>query len=116
MTQYIIKVVLTVALVVAVTEVSKRSTFLGGLLASLPLVSLLSLTWLYLDTRDTVKVASLSMTIFWLVVPSLAFLLALPAFLRMKLDFFPSLGLALVAMLTAYGVMMLILPKLGVKL
>ena len=68
MTQYLIKVLLTVALVVTVTEVSKRSTFLGGLLASLPLVSLLALIWLYLDTRDSTKVANLSMTIFWLVV------------------------------------------------
>lgn len=73
MTQYVVKVLITAALIVAVSEVSKRSTFLGGLLASLPLVSFLALLWLYLDTKDTAKVAALSTSIFWMVLPSLVF-------------------------------------------
>lgn len=116
MNQYVIKVLVTTALVVAVSEASKRSSFFGGLLASLPLVSFLAMIWLYLDTKDVAKVANLSTSIFWLVLPSLVFFIALPPLLRMKLNFFLSLGLAAVAMLACYGVMVLTLPKLGVKL
>ena len=116
MNQYVIKILVTTALVVAVSEASKRSSFFGGLLASLPLVSFLAMIWLYLDTKDVAKVANLSTSIFWLVLPSLVFFIALPPLLRMKLNFFLSLGLAAVAMLACYGVMVLTLPKLGVKL
>lgn len=51
MTQYIIKVLITTALVVAVSEVAKRSTLIGGLVASLPVLSLLAMIWLYIDTK-----------------------------------------------------------------
>lgn len=116
MTQYFIKILVTSALVVAVSEVSKRSSFFGGLIASLPLVSFLALIWLYLDTKDTAKVASLSTSIFWLVLPSLVFFVVLPPLLRMKLNFFLCLGLATAAMIACYGAMVFALPKLGVKL
>jgi hypothetical protein len=62
-----IKVLLTAALVVAIAEVAKRSTFAGAVLASIPLTSVLALIWLYADTGDTEKVAALAGGIFWLV-------------------------------------------------
>jgi hypothetical protein len=116
MTQYIIKVAVTAVLVVAVAEASKRSTFLGGLLASLPVVSILALTWLYFDTRDTARVASLSVSIFWLVLPSLLFFALLPGLLRLKLSFPLSLVLASGATAAGYAVMVLCLSQLKVKL
>lgn len=114
MTQYSIKVFISAMLIVAVTEISKRSSFPGRLLASLPLVSLIALIWLYLDTRDTAKVARLSTRIFWLVLPSLALFVALPPLLKM--NFHASLGLATALMLTCYGVMLVVLKKSGVNL
>jgi hypothetical protein len=117
MTQYLIKILVTTALIVAISEVSKRSSFLGGLLASLPLVSFLALIWLYLDTKDIGKVAALSSSIFWLVLPSLVFFLALPPLLlKMKLNFYLSFGIATALMLVCYGVMLVILKKVGVNL
>jgi hypothetical protein len=107
MTQYALKVLITAALVVAVSEASKRSTFLGGMLASLPLVSLLAIIWLYLDTRDAGKVVALSTSIFWLVLPSLV---------KMKLAFPLSFGVATALMLASYGAMVFVLKKWGVNL
>ena len=63
----ILKVAISAALIVGISEIFKRSSFLGGLLASLPLTSLLAFVWLYRDTRDTAKFAALSTSIFWLV-------------------------------------------------
>ena len=116
MNQYVIKIILTTALVLLVSEVSKRSSLLGGLLASLPLVSFLAMIWLYLDTKDTAKVAALSNSIFWLVLPSLVFFLALPPLLKMKLNFYLSFAMATVFMLASYGAMLVILKKTNATL
>lgn len=113
MTQYIIKIFLTALLVVIVSEVSKRNTLLGGLLASLPLVSFLALGWLYWDTRDTGKVANLSVNIFWLVLPSLVFFLALPLLLKQKVSFALSMTVATLVMMGCYSAMFWLLKKLG---
>lgn len=116
MTQYIVKLLVSGAIIVGISELSKRSSFLGGLLASLPLVSLLGMTWLYLDTKDPVKVAALSYSIFWLVFPSLVLFLALPPLLKMKVNFFLAVSIATGLMLVAYGAMLVVLKKLDVKL
>jgi hypothetical protein len=116
MTQYIIKVGISAALIVAVSEISKRSTFIGALLASLPLVSMMGMLWLYLDTKDAEKVARLSFSIFWLVLPSLALFVVLPFLLRAKWNFYASLGTSIAVMLGCYGVMLGVLNKFGIKL
>ena len=71
MLQTAIKVLLTAVLVVAISEAAKRSTLLGGILASLPLTSLLAIIWVYGETGDTARIANLSVSIFWYVLPSL---------------------------------------------
>src|SRR3954469_3921491 len=111
MIQYIIKLLISAAIIVAVSEISKRSTFIGGLLASLPLTSFLAMLWLYHDTHDAPKVAALSTSIFWLVLPSLAFFIALPALLKTNLNFYASFATATAIMLVCYGLMLLILKK-----
>jgi hypothetical protein len=107
MTQYILKVFISALLIVVVSEISKHSSFLGGLLASLPLVSLFAFVWLWHDTRDSANIAAPSTSIFWLVLPSL---------LKRGFGFYPALGLAVTAMFVSYGVMLFTLEKLGIKL
>jgi hypothetical protein len=82
MAYYLTKVFISAGLIVLVSELSKRSSFLGGLLASLPLISFLSFIWIYLETEDAGKVADLSLSVFWLVLPSLSLFLVLPWMLR----------------------------------
>lgn len=102
MLAYVVKVALTSVLVVAISEVSKRSTLLGALLASLPLTSLLAIVWLWHDTRDAARVAELTSDIFWLVLPSLLFFVVLPSMLRGGFQFWPSLAAASAATVAAY--------------
>ena len=97
------KLILSALIIAAVSEVAKRSSLLGALIASLPLTSVLALSWLYIETKDYEKVAALSSDILWLVVPSLAFFAVLPVLLRMKMSFSLSLGIALAVMFLAYG-------------
>jgi hypothetical protein len=92
LSQYLVKIVVTALLVVVISEVSKRSTFVGALLASIPIVSVLAMIWLYNDTRDVAQVAALSRSVFWLVLPSLALFLLLPAMLTRGFSFYLSLA------------------------
>lgn len=116
MTYTLLKFAISAALIVAVAEISKRSSLIGGLFASLPLVSLLAMIWLYRDTRDTQKVAALSTSIFWLVLPSLVLFVALPLLLKRELTFWPSLGLSVAAMLACYGATVFTLSRFDIKL
>ena len=112
---YLIKLAISALLIVLISEVSKKYTLVGGLLASLPVVSYLAMIWLYLDIRDAKKVADLSWSIFWLVLPSLSMFVALPLLLK-KMPFFPALGVATVIMFVCYGFMVLVLRRFGVAM
>jgi F0F1-type ATP synthase assembly protein I len=108
---YFIKLVLTASLVVFVSEVSKRSTLVGGLLASLPLVSFLGMIWLYHDTRDAGKVAELAESILWLVLPSLVFFMIFPVLIRKGISFYPGLLLSTGLMIGAYYLTLVLLKS-----
>ena len=111
-----LKVLITAALVVAISDISKRSTAFGALVASLPLTSLLAFVWLYGETGDTVKIANLSQSIFWYVLPSLVLFLILPALLMRGIGFWPSLAVASGATFAAYLLMLKLLARFGVTL
>ncbi|AGS38459.1 MAG: hypothetical protein ACJA2Y_000629 [Cycloclasticus pugetii] len=64
MIYYITKIVITTVLIVAVSELAKRSSLMGALLASMPLISVLAMIWLYIDTKDVDKVSALSSSVF----------------------------------------------------
>ena len=112
----LLKVLLTAVVIVAVAEIGKRSSFWGGLLASLPLTSLLAFLWLYQDTHDVQKIADLSWSIFWLVLPSLVLFVVFPLLLKRHVAFYPALGVSVLAMLVAYGAMLLVLRQFHIKL
>lgn len=116
MSYYVLKVLASALLIVAISEISKRSTFLGALVASLPLISIFAFFWLYLDTKDIQKISTLSINIFWLVIPSLILFLTLPKLLELKLGFYLSLSLSVALTVLSYFAMLKILSSFGVKL
>ena len=82
MTYLILKALLSGVIVAAVSEISKRFPGLGGLIASLPLVSVLGMIWLWRDTADPQRLAAHATGTFWFVLPSLPMFFVLPALLR----------------------------------
>ena len=109
MGQFLAKVLISALLIAAVSEVGRRSSLVGALLASLPVTSILAFVWLYRDTRDAAKVAALSTDIFWLVLPSLLLFLLLPAMLRQGWNFWGSLAAGCGATAVAYAGMVWVL-------
>ena len=114
--QFAAKIGLTVLIVVAVSEIAKRNSFWGAVLASLPLTSLLAFAWIYLETGNAQSVAALSHGIFWLVLASLPLFAVFPYLLRTGLPFWPSLGLACTVTVGAYFGLVWLLQRVGIQL
>ena len=112
----IIKALISGALVAAISEVARRYPGWGGLLASLPLTSLLAMIWLYRDSGDSERVAALAGSTFWFIMPSLPMFLVLPAMLRAGMGFWPALALNILGTLALYALFFWGAPKLGIKL
>ncbi len=112
MIYYIIKTLISAVIIVVVSEIAKRSSLLGGLIASLPLTSILALIWLYFDTKNIQKVINLSESIFWLVIPSLILFVILPILLKKGVNFYLSLTISSVVMMAFYGVIMYVVQKI----
>lgn len=115
MWQYAAKVAISAVVIVAVAEIAKRSSFWAAALASLPLTSLLAFVWLYVETGDAGRVASLAHGIFWLVLPSLVLFVALPLLLRAGWPFWASLAASSAATACAYALMVWLLAKAGIN-
>lgn len=111
MSYLFLKFFTSAALIVAISEISKRYSLIAALLASLPLTSLLAFVWLYIDTKDTRKVITLSYDVAWLVLPSLAFFVVLPAALKQGMSFWLALIIAAVATALAYGLTVWVLQQ-----
>lgn len=113
---YIMKVAITTILIVLISEIAKRSSFWGAVLASIPLISVLAMIWLYVDTKDIDKISALSTGVFWLVLPSLALFVTLPILLKQGVGFYLSLMVSLIVTVVCYWGMVSILNHYGIKL
>src|SRR5215204_6920043 len=92
MTYLVLKAAFSGVIVMIVSEIARRSPGLGGLIASLPLVSILGIIWLWRDTRDLERIAAHAEATFWFVLPSLPMFLAFPTMLRGGMGFWTALG------------------------
>ena len=82
-----LKVLITSIVVVLISEISRRSTIFAGILASIPLTSLLAISWIYMERQDKLEITQLSANIMLMIPPSLAFFVAL----ILDLFYFPAL-------------------------
>ncbi len=108
---YLIKILISSLLIVAISELSKRNSVLGAILASIPLVSVLAFIWLYIDTGNVEKISKLSYSIFWLVIPSLILFISLPIFLKYEINFYISLLYSIILTVIGYYFMIMLLEK-----
>lgn len=113
--RYLTKTLISALVLVAVSEVAKRKPLFGGLIASLPITSLLAFIWLYRETQDTKAVCDLANGILWMILPSLALFILLPALLKRHIPFYAALSLASMGTIVAYAFTMFLLKKLGIS-
>ena len=112
----LIKAAISGAIVAAVSEIARRYPGWGGLVASLPLTSLLAMIWLWRDSGDSERVAELSASAFWFIIPSLPMFLVLPALLRSGMAFWLAMALSIAGTLALYAAWFWVAPRVGIKL
>ena len=101
------------AVIVAASELAKRTTVFGALVISLPLASIMSMTWLYNDTKDTVQVADFAESVLWLVIPSMTLFLVLPFLLRRGWEFEAAMVVGIILTVIAYAVGVVLAKSIG---
>jgi hypothetical protein len=111
----IFKAAISGVIVSAVSETAKRSPALGALIASLPIVSVLAMIWLWRDTGDSERIAAHAESTFWLVLPSLPMFLVLPMLLRSGVQFYVALALSCAMTVVLYFLMIWILKRFGIS-
>lgn len=109
------KYIITAAVVVVVSEAAKRSDKLGGLIAALPLVTVLALIWLYVEKQPMEKIANHAWYTFWYVVPTLPMFLVFPVLLP-RFGFWPTLLVCIMVTVVCFGLFALAVRRFGIDL
>ena len=111
----ITKYLLTARMVVFISEIAKRSDQLGGFIAALPLMTLLTLTWLYIENQSEDMIANHAYYTFWYVIPTLPIFLLFP-YLLPKLGFWATMGASIVLTVLFFGLFALVMKNFGIQL
>ena len=99
---YFIKVFISSAIIVLVSEIAKKDNIIGGLIASIPIVSVLSMIWLYIDTNNINKVKALANGILWMIFPSMSLFIILPILINCGIKFYLSLTISILITMVCY--------------
>ncbi len=116
MVYLLLKAVISGLIIALVSEIAKRNPGAGGLIASLPLISVLGMIWLWRDTHDPVRMAAHAQATFWFVLPSLPMFLLIPLMLRQEVPFWIALTAGCALTIGLYLAMIWIAPKFGLRL
>jgi len=116
MSYFALKAILSGLIIALISEIARRSPGFAALVASLPLVSILGMIWLWRDTGDTARIASHAEATFWYVLPSMPMFLVMPWLIRSGLGFWPSLGLGCVLTILLYAVLIWLAPRFNLPL
>jgi F0F1-type ATP synthase assembly protein I len=115
MSWLITKYLLTAGVVVLVSEIAKRSDKLGGLIAALPLVTLLALIWLHAENQPAEKIANHAWYTFWYVIPTLPMFLVFPMLLP-RIGFWLTLLACVLLTFACFALWALALRRYGIDL
>jgi len=112
----IAKAAMSGVIIALVSQIAKRQPGFAALVASLPLISILGMIWLWRDTHDAGRMAAHAEATFWYVLPSLPMFLIVPALLRRGIGFWPALLTGCGVTIGLYLLMTAVGPRLGLKL
>jgi uncharacterized membrane protein (GlpM family) len=110
---FLIKVILSALIIAGASELSKKSNLWASIFISLPLISILTLSWVYFEQRNIEQVRSLSSGILWAVIPSLSFFILLSSALKFGFGYSVSLIASCIGTSVVYAGWMRLIEKFG---
>ena len=111
----ITKYLISAGVVVVISEVAKRSGKLGGLMAALPLITLLSTVWMYIEQAPEAAIADQASFTFWYVIPTLPMFLAFPWLLK-RFSFWSTMGISIIVTLISFYFFAKLIKGWGIEL
>ena len=108
---YIVKTLIAALVIVAVGEISKRSSALAAFLLALPIVSITAFVWIYVESKDKAKIADISQETFWYVIPTLPMFLLFSWMLRHDYNFYFSILLCSALTAGLFGITQYLLAR-----
>ena len=112
---YFIKVFISSGIIVLVSEIAKKDNIIGGLIASIPIVSVLSMIWLYIDTNNINKVKALANGVLWMIFPSMSLFIILPILINCGIKFYLSLIISILITMVCYLITISFMNYFGYK-
>lgn len=116
MTAFWLRAILSGLVIALASTIARRSPALGSLIVSLPLVSVLSMIWLWRDGAERAQLADYIQTTFWFFLPTMPMFLVIPLLLRRGMTFWPALALGCALTVALYFLMVAALSRFGVRL
>ena len=111
MASILLRVVIPAIIILAVSEVSRRSPRLGALLLTLPLVSILAFGTAWLRDHDLKSVSQMARETLILVPLGLPFFVPLAFAERLGLGFWAAMGVGAMLAASSIGIWMLFAPR-----
>jgi hypothetical protein len=109
------KYAITAALVVAISEIAKRSGKLGALIGALPLVAVLALIWMFVERQPAARIGNYAWYTFWYVLPTLPMFLCFPWLLQ-RFGFVPAMLAFCVGTVAIFFIFALVVRRFGIEL
>ena len=91
----ILKIIISSLMIILITEIAKKHSMLGGLIAVLPVNILLSLIWLYIEKKDIMLLGSFTHYAFWGIFPTMLFLISVTYMFNKHNPFVPTIFVGL---------------------
>lgn len=115
MTYIVFKYLTTALIIVIVSETAKRSDKIGAVVGSLPMMTILTLIWLYLESQSGDKIKNHAYYTFWYVIPTLPMFLVFPSIYD-KYGFWQTLIISAILTCILFVLFALIVKKFGIEL
>ncbi len=116
MSLFVLRAIISGLIIAIIALVARKQPGFAALIASLPLISILGMVWLWHDTKDAENMARHAQATFWFVLPSLPMFLLIPYMLRSGISFWTSLCAGCVLTIVLYVCMIKITGYFGLNL
>jgi len=108
------KILLTALIIFSVAQVSERSTIMAAVLASIPIVSVLSMMLMFHEGQTALEISAFARDIVWLLIPSLLIFIVMPWLIESRgWEFYPALAAGLSSTVVGYFVMVQLMERFG---
>lgn len=116
MLYFTIKCAVSGILIGLASTLARRNPGFGALIASLPLVSVLGMIWLWRERPDAANMADHAQATFWYVLPSLPMFLLIPWMLRRGAPFHATLVAGCAVTVALYAIVAWGAQRFGMRM